>query len=91
MQRRAEDDPQFDRDDFRDCYAILAAQRTTKILGIFMRLKERDGKPGYIRHIPRLWNYLERTLEADVLGDLRAWYETAFPPETRQIEEHGSA
>ncbi len=85
LSARAEADPIFDREDFLDCYAILAAQRATKILGIFMRLKERDGKPGYFRHIPRLWRYLDRTLETPVLSDLRAWYERHLPDENRTI------
>ena len=34
-------------------YAIMGAQRLTKILGIFARLDRRDGKPGYLQHIPR--------------------------------------
>ena len=43
-------------------YATLAAQRATKILGIFARLHRRDGKPQYLRHMPRLWGYLQRSL-----------------------------
>ena len=40
----------------------MAAQRNSKILGIFVRLNERDGKPAYLKHLPRIRNYLERAL-----------------------------
>jgi len=40
----------------------LAAQRASKILGIFARLDARDGKPQYLRHMPRIWGYLQRSL-----------------------------
>ncbi|MEM7426761.1 MAG: tRNA (adenosine(37)-N6)-threonylcarbamoyltransferase complex ATPase subunit type 1 TsaE, partial [Pseudomonadota bacterium] len=50
LRSRENADDGFERNRFLECYAVLAAQRTTKILGIFMRLKERDGKPGYLRH-----------------------------------------
>ncbi len=86
FQLRERSDASFDRKDFAACYAILAAQRATRILGIFMRLNRRDGKPGYLQHVPRLWRYLERTLEAEVLKDLREWYETAFPQPTRRLK-----
>jgi N-acetylmuramate 1-kinase len=53
--------------------AILAAQRNLKILGIFARLCRRDGKPGYLRHLPRVWDHLQRDLAHPVLAPLRAW------------------
>src|SRR3712207_8490006 len=37
--------PRFDVAHFAQAYAILGAQRATKILGIFARLDRRDGKP----------------------------------------------
>ena len=64
----------FDRAAFDEAYAIMAAQRITKILGIFVRLKLRDGKPGYMRHLPRLRAYLRRALTHPALGDLAALY-----------------
>ena len=79
-------EPEFDPADFQDCYAILAAQRITKILGIFMRLKQRDGKPGYLRHIPRLWCYLDRNLARPVLNELCDWYDAQLPAEHRTVE-----
>lgn len=67
--------PGFDENAFRLAFAILAAQRVTKILGIFVRLDERDGKPGYLAHIPRLQAYLRRSLVHPELGELQEWYD----------------
>ena len=64
----------FDEEAFRRAFAILAAQRATKILGIFVRLDRRDGKPGYLAHIPRLQAYLALSLAHPALSDLAAWY-----------------
>ncbi|MGY6709900.1 MAG: tRNA (adenosine(37)-N6)-threonylcarbamoyltransferase complex ATPase subunit type 1 TsaE [Rhizobiaceae bacterium] len=64
----------FDEEAFRRDQAIMAAQRATKILGIFVRLKERDGKPGYIRHLPRLHRYLSRSLAHPALAPVADCY-----------------
>jgi N-acetylmuramate 1-kinase len=74
----------FDRDAFAFAYAALGAQRNTKILGIFARLAKRDGKPQYLRHIPRLWRYLERDLLHPELGALKDWYDRHMPTKARQ-------
>ena len=50
------------RPQFIKIYVTLAAQRASKILGIFARLDMRDGKPQYLRHMPRVWAYLQRSL-----------------------------
>ena len=65
----------FDESAFREAYAITAAQRNTKILGIFVRLKERDGKPGYLKHLPRIRAYVRRALEHPALAPIAALYE----------------
>ena len=52
----------FDERGFAEAYAIMAAQRNTKILGIFVRLDRRDGKAQYLRHLPRIRGYLRRVL-----------------------------
>jgi tRNA threonylcarbamoyl adenosine modification protein YjeE len=63
----------FERLAFERDYAILAAHRATKILGIFVRLHERDGKPAYLKHLPRMQAYLMRSLSHPVLGRYREW------------------
>jgi N-acetylmuramate 1-kinase len=70
----------FDTGGFTLLYATLAAQRVTKVLGIFARLQRRDGKPQYLRHMPRLWRYLQRSLAHPALAALRTWYAANVPP-----------
>ena len=64
----------FDESGFAEAYAIMAAQRNSKILGIFVRLNERDGKPAYLKHLPRIRNYLERALAHPALAELSDFY-----------------
>lgn len=54
--------------------AVLGAQRHIRVLGTFMRLARRDGKPGYLRHLPRLRRMLERNLAHPALEPLAAWF-----------------
>ena len=75
----------FDAAEFAQAYAVMGAQRNTKILGLFSRLDRRDGKPAYLKHIPRIRAYLDRTLAHPSLADLREWFETfVFAIEARQ-------
>lgn len=67
----------FDAAAFRRALAIMQAQRATKLLGLFVRLRERDGKPSYVRHVPRAEAYLRQALKHPVLGPLRACYTDA--------------
>ncbi len=75
-------DPGFDPARWRRAYALLGAQRSTKILGIFARLALRDGKRGYLRHIPRVRHYLDRNLAHASLARLRGGYERFIPAVT---------
>ena len=77
--RRATRDPQFDLAGFTSAYSIMGAQRATKILGIFTRLDRRDGKPQYLRHLPRIERTLARNLAHPQLAPLRQWFETHLP------------
>lgn len=76
--------PAMPRDAFALSYAVLGAQRATKIVGIFTRLDRRDGKSGYLRHIPRTWSWMEGGLTHPMLRDLKAWYDANFPPSQRR-------
>lgn len=69
----------FDASAFKCAYSILGAQRATKILGIFARLAKRDGKPGYLKHTPRVSRYLNRNLQHPELAPLLRWYNTYMP------------
>lgn len=78
------DNAAFHRASFDLAYAILGAQRATKILGIFARLSKRDGKHAYLRHIPRVSRYLERDLSHPRLAALKAWFDRHLPPSLRE-------
>ena len=68
----------FDETRFRRDYAIMAAQRATKILGIFVRLDRRDGKSAYLKHLPRLQAYIRRSFKHPALRDYRNWFEAVM-------------
>lgn len=77
-------EPGFDEAAFRSAFAFFGAQRATKILGIFARLAKRDGKHGYLRHMPRVSRYLERNLNHPKLAGLRRWYDRHLPQSLRE-------
>jgi N-acetylmuramate 1-kinase len=83
--------PDLDREAFGAASAVLSAQRNAKIIGIFTRLLKRDGKPIYLRHIPRVWRLLESDLTHPVLAPLRAWFAIHLPPAVRRIPEPAAA
>ena len=70
-------------DDFDVAYHVLGAQRNAKIIGIFTRLWERDGKPRYAGLCPRVWTYLERDLKHPALKPVAEWFDANIPPEMR--------
>lgn len=80
VKARLDADPTFTTTSFVELYVKLGAQRATKILGIFARLNQRDGKPQYLRHIPRIWRYLRRALIHPAMNDLKNWYDGHVPP-----------
>jgi N-acetylmuramate 1-kinase len=79
IRARLKDEPTFDAPAFAQIYATMAAQRASKILGIFARLDKRDGKPQYLRHMPRVWTYLQRALAHPALAPLASWYRVNVP------------
>jgi N-acetylmuramate 1-kinase len=64
-------------------YALLGAQRNTKIIGIFTRLWKRDGKARYLDFLPRMWGLLERDLAHPGLAPLRYWFDANIPTDVR--------
>ncbi|MCP4615284.1 MAG: tRNA (adenosine(37)-N6)-threonylcarbamoyltransferase complex ATPase subunit type 1 TsaE [Bradyrhizobium sp.] len=80
IKARRTDEANFDAAGFAELYAIMSAQRNTRLLGTFARLNRRDGKPQYLRHQPRIWTYLNRSLAHPALADFREWYAANVPP-----------
>ncbi len=68
---------------FRAAYWALAAQRNTRILGVFVRLWKRDGKPGYRQFQPRMWGLLERDLAHPALAPVKKWFDDNVPAAKR--------
>ena len=83
-QLRRADAADFDMAGFARAYAILGAQRATKILGIFARLDKRDRKPQYLAHLPRVTRYLRKNLAHPALAALREWHVANLP---RTVED----
>lgn len=77
--------PEIDAQIFDASWAVLAAQRHAKIIGIFTRLCRRDGKPIYLQHIPRVWRLLEQALIHPKLKGLKDWFDRYFPPNKRGV------
>jgi len=71
--------PDLDRIAFDASYSVLGAQRATRIIGTFTRLDRRDGKPGYLRHIARVWGWLEQDLKHPALAGMKDWFDAHLP------------
>jgi N-acetylmuramate 1-kinase len=68
---------------YEDAYWALAAQRNTRILGVFTRLWKRDNKLHYTGFQPRMWGLLERDLAHPSLAGVKAWFDANVPAEKR--------
>lgn len=75
--------PPSARPDFLAAVALCAAQRHSRVIGVFSRLKLRDGKGHYLQHLPRLWWLFERALAHETLAPIRAFVDRHVPPAMR--------
>ncbi|WP_051512305.1 aminoglycoside phosphotransferase family protein [Skermanella stibiiresistens] len=75
--------PDLDRAAFHRSYAVLGAVRHTRIVAVFARLFLRDGRPEYLRHLPRVWRLLEAKLSHPALAPVRAWFDDTLPASAR--------
>ena len=73
IEMRKKQDVGFDMENFKYEYAVMGAQRASKIIGIFVRLDKRDGKSNYRKLIPGVKNYLARNLRHPGLSKYRNW------------------
>ncbi|MBP6677670.1 MAG: tRNA (adenosine(37)-N6)-threonylcarbamoyltransferase complex ATPase subunit type 1 TsaE [Paracoccus sp.] len=76
---------------FRAAYALLGAQRGLRIMGIFTRLAQRDGKRRYLAFMPRVWDGIRRDLAHPALAPLAAALEGIPAPTPRVIERIAQA
>lgn len=72
----------LEQDRFAAIYALLGAQRSLRILGVFARLCMAMGKAHYLDLMPRTWAYIERNLAHPDLLDLARAVAAALPPPT---------
>jgi aminoglycoside/choline kinase family phosphotransferase len=75
--------PSLEREPFSAAFAVFAAQRHAKVIGIFTRLCMRDGKTVYLKYIPRVWRLLERALSHPSLAPVANWFDLHIPTEKR--------
>ncbi|MFB2538525.1 MULTISPECIES: aminoglycoside phosphotransferase family protein [unclassified Acinetobacter] len=59
-----------DLNQFKIDVEVMALQRHLKVLGIFVRLFERDGKSGYLKDLPRVMWYFRQELMHPLLPDV---------------------
>ena len=69
-------------EDVLPVFHLLGLQRNLRILGIFARLAQERGKPGYLALIPRVWGHVEASLAAPVARDLEPLVRAVFPAPT---------
>jgi aminoglycoside/choline kinase family phosphotransferase/GTP:adenosylcobinamide-phosphate guanylyltransferase len=77
--------PNLDRAAFDTSYAVIGAQRNTRILGTFTRLLLRDGKSSYLQFIPRTWKLVEDSLSHSALTPVRTWFDRHIPASARCV------
>ncbi len=85
LQRYVDETALADPAGFRTGFALMAAQRHARIIGLFVRLLERDGKPDYLPYLPRVWRMFEHALQHEAMAPLRAWVDRLIPPPLRRI------
>ena len=76
--------PAYQTAEFEDSYSLMAVQRHTKVIGIFVRLFVRDNKNRYLKFIPFVWQLLEKHLDQPLLKRYKAWLDTYVPSDVRQ-------
>ena len=75
-----ETNKQINVDKFKNDFDILSVLRNLKIIGIFMRLAERDKKRKYLKLIPYAWKMVDyRMSENKVLDNLKLLLASNFP------------
>lgn len=75
--------PQWDTPEVRETLPIVAMQRHTRVIGLFVRLFSRDRKEKYLRMIPFIWELTERNLNNPIFRDYKVWLDTYIPSEFR--------
>jgi len=75
----------------RQHYALLGAQRHARILGVFIRLQQRDAKPHYLAFLPRVARQFETALQSAVCDEIKTLLAAALPDWREKIHTICSA
>jgi tRNA threonylcarbamoyl adenosine modification protein YjeE len=67
----------FDREGFFKSYAIMTAQRSCRLNGLWVRLWQRDHMQSYMKHMPRTLWHLNMAFEHPITAPLRDWCKKA--------------
>ncbi len=66
---------------------LIGVQRHLKVIGIFARLKHRDGKPRYLTDVPRFFTYIDEVLPRyPELHGLQHFLEKKVRPAIEQLQ-----
>jgi hypothetical protein len=76
--------PGLDRGAFLGAMAACGAQRHLRVAALWVRLDRRDGKPGYLKHGPRCWALLARSLSQPACAPLRDFLDAHVPEALRR-------
>ncbi len=79
MNRYLRELPTDEQVSFMRSYHILAAKRHLRVLGFFVRLCQRDKKPGYLKHLPHVYGLLQEHLNEPYLKELKEWFLQTLP------------
>lgn len=73
-------------------FDFMGVQRHLKAIGIFARLWHRDGKPGYLKDIPRTLRYVKDvSARYDEIAPLRRWIEADVEPALARLDAQSGA
>ena len=64
----------LDRASFDYSFRVMAAVRHARVLGVFVRLFQRDGKARYLQFIPHVHQLFLATLQDPALKPLKQWF-----------------
>lgn len=84
IERYFKNRPELDQPLVRKSLDLVAMQRHTKVVGIFIRLCVRDGKDRYLKMIPFVWSLIERHLNQPEFAAYKAWIEKNIPTDFRR-------
>ncbi len=79
--------PDWDKDLFMRSYHIVAVKRHLRVIGVFTRLKARDGKDKYLQHIARVWRLLESHLDLPYMQPLQQWLDKVVSKDLRKAPQ----